>query len=274
MIAIDATRSHSQRRNACRILKKQTTQMLLFRKLKSYKNFSPEGYLDIGANTGEFACRVKKHFPSIKNFLLIEANENCKERLDQLPWDSEICLLSDSEKILDYYEDPNNPTGTGNSYFKETTSFFKDSRPKKLKSTTLDQVKNNYNYIYDFVKIDTQGSELDILRGAPNTILGVKHLLLECCPDNVANYNDGAPSEKEIVKYLSSIGFSYHVTINEHIWRSFDTNTQGYSIGTVFQKDILFSREPMSPTLITHFLSIASLVKKILLKTCSFFQLQ
>ena len=65
----------------------------------------------------------------------------------------------------------------------------------------------------DLIKIDTQGSELDILKGAENTIKGVKHLIVEL---QHVQYNIGAKLVDESIEYIFSLGFELVPTGNDN----------------------------------------------------------
>ena len=56
----------------------------------------------------------------------------------------------------------------------------------------------------DFIKVDTQGSEIDILKGSKKTLEKCKLILLEC---PIISYNNGAPNLNEYINYLNSIDF-------------------------------------------------------------------
>jgi hypothetical protein len=52
--------------------------------------------------------------------------------------------------------------------------------------------------------MDTQGSELDIIKGGTNLISRTKGIILE---ENVYRYNFGAALHNEIKEYMEGIGF-------------------------------------------------------------------
>ena len=58
--------------------------------------------------------------------------------------------------------------------------------------------------IPQLIKIDTQGSELDIVRGASDFIDKVYFLYPEC---PLTKYNEGSPSFEEYIDFLKSNGF-------------------------------------------------------------------
>ncbi len=60
--------------------------------------------------------------------------------------------------------------------------------------------------IYDLIKIDTQGSELDIIEGGINTFKNAKAVITEV---SFNNYNEGGCTKEQILKKISDLGFDY-----------------------------------------------------------------
>jgi FkbM family methyltransferase len=182
------------------------------------KYLEPKSILDIGANTGQFFERISNFYPNSK-YLLIEANPLCEEDLQKLNVPYKIELLSDVEKEVDFWIDPINSKSTGNSIYKENTNFFKNSKPTKTKAKTLDSIINES---YDLIKIDTQGSEVDIIKGGINTIKKSKAVIIEV---SIIEYNQGSPLQNEVFELMKSIGFEpvevlekiYHPENGQHI---------------------------------------------------------
>ena len=56
----------------------------------------------------------------------------------------------------------------------------------------------------NFIKIDTQGSEIDILKGSKNTLKNCNLIYLET---PIIEYNLNSPNLNECVNYLKSISF-------------------------------------------------------------------
>ena len=57
----------------------------------------------------------------------------------------------------------------------------------------------------DFIKIDVQGAEQDVIRGALETMKSVQHLIVEM---QCVHYNEGAPLVGETLPFIESLGFT------------------------------------------------------------------
>jgi hypothetical protein len=64
-------------------------------------------------------------------------------------------------------------TGPGNSYYLEDTQHFVNADSEKRITNTLDNIYDD-SYVFDLVKLDTQGSELDIIKGGKELFKRVK----------------------------------------------------------------------------------------------------
>jgi hypothetical protein len=70
---------------------------------------------------------------------------------------------------------------------------------------TLDAVRRLKNFPPpDMIKMDVQGAELDVLKGAVETLSTVKHVILEL---QVVEYNKGAPLKDDVIAYMDTQGF-------------------------------------------------------------------
>ncbi len=185
--------------------------------------------LDIGAHFGEFTKQMRRVLP-FASYHMIEANEKCSEQLKAVgfvPYD--ICLLSNEEKTLTYYVDKTNTTSTGNSYYKELSNHFSDENIMQvdMKAQTLDIMFPTQTF--DLIKLDTQGSELDILMGGKELVNRSTFLIIEC---SVEPYNTNAPTVDDVVAYVEGIGFSKQDVVGDH-----------YFDGRLMQQDILFKKQ-------------------------------
>ena len=95
---------------------------------------------------------------------------------------------------------------SGDSYYLEQTNFYKkDIKAIKKITSTLDDIVNEKKFtLPDLIKIDTQGAEIDILKGASNTISKASLIYLEC---PIVKYNLNAPNFNDYINYLETINF-------------------------------------------------------------------
>jgi FkbM family methyltransferase len=167
------------------------------------KYFEPKSILDIGANVGQFYNEIKNIFPN-SYYYLVEGSESCEVVLETLNVDYSICLLSDSEKEVDFYIRKNEPRCTGNSIYRENTSFYDDDQIliEKKQTKTLSNLLNNQKF--DLIKIDVQGSEIDIINGGLDIIKEAKGILMEV---SLMEYNQNSPTKDFVYEYMDNLGF-------------------------------------------------------------------
>jgi FkbM family methyltransferase len=196
--------------------------------LKQHINPEPKRVLDIGAHRGDFTRLCRNQFPSAY-FYLIEAEQEHEYMIKNENY--KIAFLSDTSEEKIFYKSKFLVGNSGDSFYRENTHFYRDDAiiRETVQTTTLDEIFTN-GETFDFIKIDTQGSELDILRGGTNTIRDAGAFLLEV---SVFEYNLGGPQKEEVVKFMSDIGFPKQVIINE-IFNPFNDGQQ------LIQQDILF----------------------------------
>ena len=173
-------------------------------------SINPKVIYDIGACVRHWTRKAEEVWPSAE-YYLIDAAQAVQPFLKD--YKHAIALLSDADgKTVDFYEDANNPGG--NSYYLETTGAFNDSHKSSRISITLDTlVKQNRWKLPDLIKLDVQGAELDILRGAQHTLSACTDIILEA---QHVEYNAGAPQFEQVRQYLESINFSLVNTIVKH----------------------------------------------------------
>ena len=191
-------------------------------------SFYPRTILDIGAYKGEWTRLVQNVWPEA-NFFMVEANKDNEDFLLQIPNAKyEIALLGNKKRVKVPYFATDYEITTGNSIYKEQTSSFDNAEVRLLPMVTLDfLIRKNKIKNIDFVKIDTQGSELDILEGASIVLSQAQFILLET--QNI-EYNKDAPKLDEVISKMKKWGF-----------RVFDITEIHYlPTGEMFQIDIMF----------------------------------
>ena len=174
--------------------------------------FYPYRILDIGANVGQFHKECKAIFNDSYIFS-IEASVECESSLKQITENYYIGLLAKDNTDYTFYSRKNDPTCTGNSIYKELTQFYSDDQLDiiKKKGIKLDDLFESDSE-FDLIKIDTQGSELDIIEGGINLCKKAKGILLEV---SLTQYNENAPFYDDVISYMESIGFKKTEILDE-----------------------------------------------------------
>lgn len=207
------------------LLVKIMLKVLEFIRLNNIKSV-----LDIGANVGDFSNCIKSKFINLDLFL-IEANPNCEKYLQQKNLPYKICCLSDTKKQIDFYVSTlGSETNTGASYYKEKTKYYDEGNYNtiKVKTETIDSLFPDK--IFEFIKLDTQGSEIDIIKGGLNLIKKAKYLMTEV---SILEYNIGAPFKNDMLSFLYKHNYVPILKIDEHRFED----------GRIFQEDWIFKNK-------------------------------
>ena len=195
------------------------------RKLKS-EGLEPKVIYDIGSCVLHWTNEAKNIWSDSK-YVLFDAFEPAEFLYEG--YDYHIGVLSDSAKTVEWWQNDMMPGG--NSYYREIgrTDFFTDGMSTIRPTKTLDDVVKERGFPPpDFIKIDVQGCEVDILKGATETLKSVKDLVVEL---QHTEYNKGAPQVQESLPFIESLGFrcitpmfayngpdaDYHFQKNTHI---------------------------------------------------------
>ena len=196
---------------------------------------NPNTILDIGAHTGQFHSWSKRVWPDVGVFM-IEANPLHESHLDKLAMMNGdkylIAALGDEEREVTFYTRSDKPHTEGNSYYKEHNYW---DIPQLVQETkvTLQKLDNLFenDAVFDIIKVDTQGSEIDILKGGKDLVSKAQAIILEV---SFIEYNEGAPTAEETIDYMNEIGFEERMSIGEH-----------YDGETIVQKDLLFTNKEL-----------------------------
>lgn len=176
-------------------------------KIKEVYKFEPEVVYDIGSCVLHWTKKASSVWPKSK-FYLFEAMDTVKSLYDENNYEYSLNVLSDTDnKEVIFYQSDESPGG--NSYYKEqswaTDIYYGKESERLVKTKTLDTVVSDRNFkLPQLIKIDVQGSEIDILKGATKTLSECKHLIIEL---QHTNYNVGAPTNKESIPFIESLGF-------------------------------------------------------------------
>jgi hypothetical protein len=92
---------------------------------------------------------------------------------------------------------------------------FNDIHPVEVEIDTLDNIFYNNDIKVDFIKIDTEGYEYNILKGGEKTIKKYKPIIqLEY---NVTNMKQCNINPEQLLNYINELGYKQHNLIDEEL---------------------------------------------------------
>jgi FkbM family methyltransferase len=180
------------------------------------KGFYPDRILDIGANVGQWFRFIKTVYPK-SEVLSIEANPHNFESIYSVNPNSKIMLLGKEEGEADFFITDTPANGeipgfnAGCSVHQENSHGYSENKKITLPVKTLDSLGERF----DLIKMDTQGSELDIIKGGLETVASCSFLQIEL---GVLKHNKGAPLAAEVTSYLNEIGFYFYEILAHFYW--------------------------------------------------------
>jgi FkbM family methyltransferase len=192
-------------------------------------NFTPGFCVDVGAYRGDWTQLFKSIFPGAR-VLMIEAQDQKREELMDVArqyggdvYYENALLGPEAGRLVDFHE-----METGSSVLAETSHFSRVTVKKRTQ--TLDSIVSGQKYPkVDMLKLDVQGYELEVLKGASETIAQAEAVLLEV---SLLSVNAGCPLFSEVVAFMDQRGF-----------RVFDFCSQiRRRDGVLWQTDLLFLR--------------------------------
>jgi FkbM family methyltransferase len=189
--------------------------------------FRPKYCLDIGAYTGLWTEDFKQIFPEC-DVLMVEGQLDKEPLLSKVKSqyrnvDYEMCLLGATEEMVTF-----NIYETASSVLKEHN--VTNAKVEKRLLNKLDTITAKRSYVPDFIKIDTQGFELEILKGGENTLAAAEFVLLEV---SFLDIYINCPLAADVIGYMNSKGFVIY-DICTLMYRPLDK--------TLYQADILFAK--------------------------------
>jgi len=180
-------------------------QQFLF-ELRDVHGFVPKVCYDIGACVLHWTHGAKRVWPDSK-YVLFDALDHVSFLYQG--YDAYVGVLSDKDdRIVRFYQNEYLPTGS--SYYREignqmSAQVFPDHAYQIKYAKTLDAVVKERGFpLPDLVKIDVQGSELDVINGGLETLKHAKYLIVEL---QHTDYNQGAPKADVSLPYIESLGF-------------------------------------------------------------------
>lgn len=171
--------------------------------------FDCSHFVDIGANIGNhtnffevFGSKCIAFEPSKKNFDLLRKNAPCSDVFN--------CALGDEASVLEFVTYENSmgnchlPSNFGNK--SEIKPWGDRAAIERVNVKTLDSFNLDHATL---IKIDVEGSELKVLKGALNTFKKFKPALwIEIHNDNILEKSNFPYRRADIFKFLGALGYS------------------------------------------------------------------
>ena len=191
-------------------LKKFNFHLFYYKEKNYFEKLKIENVIDVGVAHGtEF---LLKNFPKA-NFFLIEPNPFFYEYIKK------NILNRFNSKLFKVAA--GNEIGKKSFYFSEGISSFIQREDYKIKKqitvniNTLDDILKDENFFgTNLLKVDTEGYELEVLRGAKNILNIIDYIVLEVRLENIKTYN---PSE--IISFLFESHFYLHKILKINYYR-------------------------------------------------------
>jgi len=186
------------------------------------KGYAPTHVFDIGAYHGHWTTQCSAIFPEA-HFFMFEAIQY--DELNRFRGFSNVHVFN--ELLNDKVENVvwNEMRNTGDSMFKEKTLHFNNCNQLTRQTTTLNKCLADSNISFNgdeqiFIKVDCQGAELPIIKGASDLLSRTDFIILEM--PLFGQYNEGVPTFLEHIQYMDSIGFVPYDIIERHYINNFN----------------------------------------------------
>ncbi|MCZ4221795.1 FkbM family methyltransferase [Pedobacter rhodius] len=203
----------------------QESSFLRLKKL----GFNPERIIDIGAFEGMWSQDIHLIFPK-SQILMVEGQKNKEniltQKLKSIPNSTlKIALLGAEKKNVAF-----NIYESASSIFEEDNKT--NAKVEHIELNLLDEVAFNAGFeTADLIKLDTQGSELEILKGGEKVLQTAQLVLVEV---SLLQIYKGAPLVDEVINFMKDRGFVLY-DICSVMRRPYDK--------ALFQSDFLFIKQ-------------------------------
>tara|TARA_A100000164_G_C21856657_1_gene747876 strand:- start:80 stop:793 length:714 start_codon:yes stop_codon:yes gene_type:complete len=198
---------------------------------------TPETIIDIGSNKGQFILLIEKIYPNKNIYSFEPIKEMINKQKKFFAYKNNIIFhnvaLGSSTTLKEFLI----TARMDSSSFLKIVSDKNKSKNydivenRNIQINTLDDLLVNEKISHPvLIKIDVQGYELEVLRGANNLLKKTDYLLLEVSKNEMYQ---NQPIEKVIVEYLKNLNFDI---LKSNNWSKIQ-NTNFY------QRDIIFYKK-------------------------------
>lgn len=199
------------------------------------RGFSPAVVVDCGACVGDWSRLLLRIFPRAK-VLMVEPQQRhaaalralCASHAPALQLATSLVGPPDMDSA-DFVVLDDKGAGTGSSVLAENSQV--PRHVVRLPVVTLDALVAQHGLAApDLIKLDVQGFEIEVLKGASAALASASFMLLEV---SLVPYNQGSPLLAEVVAWMDGHGWRVHDVFD--LTRRAD--------GVMLQADLLFVRK-------------------------------
>ena len=211
-------------------------------------NYKKSGiFFDIGAAKGLFTKTIIESFPRVKKIFMIEPHSKMFLKLKK-KYNNKIFKIYNNvafnkkEKKL-FYEYNNNEISSIYKIRNEHEFYYGVNNPlldniSKVKTVKLDDIVNRFNIqMIDLIKIDVQGSEMQVLEGLKKT-LRVKKIYMLLVEVSCSTANDGIYENNSDISEIISFMNSYKYKIKSVIDISLNKDKSLKQLELIFIQDL------------------------------------
>lgn len=201
----------------------------------SAAGFRPERILDVGASDGKFADEAWQHWPEARIHCFEPEPEYVAKLRLRAASDPRLSVCgalvgASAQREHVYYH-----LMGGSTVYQENTDRPENpistcGPPRSARMVTLDDYCAEQRVLPEFLKIDVQGYELEVLRGGERVLESVEVILSEV---NHTELFKGVPLAADLIGWIAKRGFALH-DICHFIRRPRD--------GVLWQTDMIFVR--------------------------------
>lgn len=197
------------------------------------RGFTPKGIIDVGAHKGDWTLMASSVYPEA-NFIMIEPQDEMTTYLEKICSNNPKCEYVKAgvgrensvltQTIWDDY--------AGSSFLPEAnTQQLARGIQRKTKVISIDHVLESRNgFSPDLIKVDVQGFELEVMRGACSAFGNTELVILET---NLFEFIQGMPLAIDCINYMHQNGYQIY-DITEFLRRPYD--------GALGQVDFAFAK--------------------------------
>jgi FkbM family methyltransferase len=164
------------------------------------RGIQPANIIDVGAFEGDWSRMARSIWPASK-VIMFEPNAAKSDQVFRASRAIDATLFQDLLGANDGAEVTFNIMESGSSIMNERSPLPRVQETRKLRrlDTVIPHLEGS-----SFLKIDAQGYELEILRGAETILPNIDVILLEV---SVIEINEGAPLVSDVTTFMKEIGF-------------------------------------------------------------------